>query len=53
MKFLFLSALLLVTGSSYSTELLKDVSLYPLGIVKHFKVQAETNDGNLNYFVSH
>lgn len=50
MKFVFLSILLLVTGNVYSKELLKDISIYPIGFVKHFKVKPETNDGNLNYF---
>jgi hypothetical protein len=52
MKLLFISIALLIAGNGYSTERLKDVSLYPLGIVKHFKVQAETNDGDLNYFAA-
>ena len=52
MKLIYLSIVILITGNSYSKELLKDVSVYPIGIVKHFKVQAETNDGNLNYFAA-
>ena len=47
---LFLPITVLVTGNAYSKELLKDVSIYPIGFVKHFKVKPETNDGNLNYF---
>ena len=39
-----------MTQSGYSKDNLSGVSLYPIGIVKHFKVKPETNDGNLNYF---
>jgi hypothetical protein len=51
-KYLYAVVVFLITMSGYSAELLKDVSIYPIGIVKHFKVQAETNDGNLNYFAA-
>jgi len=47
-----LSALLLITTANTSADLLDDVSLYPLGYVRHFKVQPETHDGNLSFFAA-
>ena len=49
MKLLFLFVVLIVTGNGYSTELLKGVSLYPMGFVRHFIVKPKANDGNLDY----
>jgi len=47
-----LFSLLLVTTANTSADLLDDVSLYPLGYVRHFKVQPETHDGNLSFFAA-
>lgn len=33
-----------------SSELFKDLSIYPLGYVRHFELAPKVNDGNLNYF---
>ncbi len=52
MIFLRYLVLLLAMSNTYSSELLKDISVYPIGIVKHFKVEPQTNDGNLNYFAA-
>ena len=49
---LILSTLLLITTTNTSADLLDDVSLYPLGYVRHFKVQSKTHDGNLSFFAA-
>lgn len=43
---------MLLSTTNLSADLLDDVSLYPLGIVKHYKVKPETHDGNLSYFAA-
>lgn len=51
-QFFSFLVLLLASNNTYAKEPTKSISIYPIGIVKHFELRPETNDGNLNYFAA-
>jgi len=50
MKFLSIVVLLFVTSTASANEAFKGLSVYPFVYVRHFELQPETHDGNLDYF---